>query len=820
MNLEMSTNAVLQGLTPREVKNRRDAGQGNNISLQTSRSYGQILKDNLFTFINAVFFTISLVMFILGGFSDGILVIIVIFGGVLVSICQEIWAKYKLDQIALLTRPHVSVIREGKEVNIDQNDIVIGDILLVKPGDQIVVDGVIVGDGKIDVDESLLTGESDLIAKIEGDRVFSGSYCVSGMACFQADKVGKETLAYGIMSGARAFRQVYTPLQKEINLVIRVFFLIACFLSLLVIISSISRSYPLAEVVQRIAVIAGLVPAGLLMAITLAYGTGAIRMLGQNVLIQQANAVESLSNVNILCLDKTGTLTTNEISLQEIYAIDMPESVLQTKLGDYAATTKAGNKTNDAIAIAFPGKARSILTEIPFASVRKWSAIAFNDDPDPGIYVLGAPEILGQSLKLTEEMKNYIKTGADRGLRVVLFAYSPDIDAIDPDAKQPVLPPNLKPIGIIRFTDRLRPGAKETLDRFAQAGIQVKIISGDNPDTVTALAKQLGLSDDIKSVSGPQLAAMDSAQFAQTAATATIFGRITPEQKAMLVNVLRQQGNYVAMMGDGVNDVLSLKQANLAISVESGSKATRGVADIVLLQDSFGSLPFTFLEGQRIRNGILDTLKLFMVRVFSMTLLIFSLAIVTDSFPFTNKHSALISLIAVGLPTIFIPLWAKPGVYRKGSLVASMLHFTLPTTLTLTIVALLVYLIYLVRAVLDLPPSLELSQVDYDVPRSALVTILILCQLLLLPFLKPPSNAWIGGEPLSGDRRYTVISILLITVYFIIVSVPGFRNFFDITPLGIVDYIFLTLVAFEWCLLLRFFWRTRFLDKFLGVKLI
>jgi cation-transporting ATPase E len=821
---EIEQAGELQGLSDREVLARRADGKGNHISRSSSRPYRQIFNENLFTFINAAFFTISLVMFLLGRVGDGILVAVVIFGGVLVNIGQEIWAKRKLDEIALLYRPKAVVIRAGKEQNVDPSEIVLGDVLVLRPGDQIVVDGAIIGDGRIEVDESLLTGESDSIPKMVGVPVYSGSFCVSGTACYQAEKVGTDTVAHKLMTGARAFRQVLTPVQHEINVVIRVFLLIACFLWILVGISFLSRSYSLNDVVQRSAVIAGLVPAGLLLAITLAYGLGAVRMIGEDVLIQQANAVESLSNVDILCLDKTGTLTTNQIELREIYPVGISEEALRSLLGIYAASTIAGNKTNDAIANSFPGIVMEAIAEVPFSSVRKWSALAFDaiatDSPHlkPGTYVLGAPEFLMSLAGLSPDEADYIEEGTQQGLRVVMFAHSPH--SLAPQANStPKLPDDLTPLGLLRFSDQLRPEAKQTLAGFAEAGIEVKIISGDNPTTVAALAHQAGLGDDIEVVSGQELALMDEAQFIQTALTSTVFGRITPDQKADLVRGLRRQGKYVAMIGDGVNDVLALKQANLAIAMESGSKATRSVADIVLLKDSFAALPHTFLEGQRIRNGIQDVMKLFLVRTFCVTLLVFATAIVTDSFPLQNKQSAIVALVGVGFPTMFIPVWAKAGAIPRRSMVRGILHFVIPATLTLTLVALFVYLFYLVVAILDLQPNLDLVQVDYATPRSALVTILIMGELLLLPFLKPPTEFWVGGEPLSGDWRYTIVAIALLGVYFLILAVPPFRHFFELEPLSPWSYVFLAFVAFEWCLILRAVWRSRFLDRFLGIDL-
>lgn len=810
------------GLSEPEVLARRAAGLGNNVKLQTSRSYSQIFQENLFTFINAMFFAISVVMFLLHRVGDGILVVIVIFGGVLVNIYQEIWAKQQLDKIALLSRPKATVIREDTQQDIDPSEIVLGDLLLVQPGDQILVDGQVVGDGRIEVDESLLTGESDLILKQVNMPVYSGSFCVSGTAFYETHKVGTDTLAFKLMLGARAFRRSATPLQVEINVVIRVFMLISCFLWVLVGISFFSSSYSLPEIVQRAAVVAGLVPAGLLLAITLAYGLGAVRMVGQDVLIQQSNAVESLSNVDTLCLDKTGTLTTNQLRLREIFAFDRPKSEIATLLSDYAASTTAGNKTTEALAKFSedmpPSAPRRSKAEVPFSSIRKWSAIVFDDPDRQGVYVLGAPEILASVMLLTTELKDLIDKQAQQGLRVILFAHSPDLTAIqDPERSQ--LPRDLTPLALLSFDDQLRPEAYETLQSFFAAGIEVKIISGDNPQTVAALAKQAGLGAEVQVISGQELAEMDEIQFAQAAETFNVFGRISPDQKAKLVQKMRLAGRYVAMIGDGVNDLLSLKQANLAIAMESGSKATRSVADIVLLKDSFGALPRAFLEGQRIRNGIQDVLKLFMIRTFCVTLLIFATAIVTDSFPLQNKQSAVVALIGVGFPTMFIPIWAKPGLLPRRSMVRSILHFVIPATLTLTFVSLFVYLFYLVVAVLDLPPGSGLAEVNHAVPRSALVTILIMGQLLLMSFLKPPTTAWVGGEPLSGDWRYSIVAIVLFGLYLLVLAVSPVRQFFELYPLGIVNYLFIGLIALEWCLVLRFMWRTRFLDRFLGVDL-
>jgi cation-transporting P-type ATPase E len=809
------------GLHPEEVLRRRAAGQGNNIKIQTSRSYLEIFQENFLTFINMVFFSLSGIMVALRRYSDAILVAVIILIGVIIGIVQEIWAKRKLDEIALLQRPTATVIRDGKELEITPDQLVLGDVIVLVSGDQILVDGVILGDGKVEVDESLLTGESDLIVKTSGDEVFSGTICVSGTAYFEATQVGVNTVAYKLISGARSFRKILTPLQREINLIIRALLLVSCFLWLLVIISFFSRTYSFSDVVQHAAVVAGLVPAGLLIAITVAYGTGALRMLGEDVLIQQANAVESLSHVDVLCVDKTGTLTANQINLQSIHPIGLPEDELRQILGDYAYNTTAPNRTSEALAKGCPGNPAEVVAEIAFSSARKWSAIALANlnQTETHTYVLGAPEMLESAMTLTPEIRSVLQAGTVQGLRVLIFAMASGTDWMK---EATIELPLLKPLAIIYFSDQLRTNVAETLQQFRSAGVQLKVISGDNPETVASLARQAGLSvdGDLQVVSGLELAKMSPAEFDQAAKNATVFGRITPEQKAALVKSLRSQQRYVAMIGDGVNDVLSLKQANLGIAMESGSKATRSVADIVLLKDSFASLPHALLEGQRIQNGIRDSLALFLVRAGCVTMLIFSIAMVTDSFPILNKQSAMLALYGVGLTTAMFPIWARPGAIPKNrKIVRSLLHFVIPSTITMTIVALFTYLLFLMRAIMDLPPGLQASDMDYSLPRTALVTVLIFCHLFLLPFLKPPTRHWVGGAPLSGDLRYSGIALILAGVTLLTLMVPLLRDFFELATLSSHDILFLMAVAIEWAFIQRALWRSRFFDNFLGIDL-
>lgn len=478
MNVATISPSELSGLTEQEAAARRAAGQGNNLPLQTGRTYTSILRDNLLTFINIVLFFISIVLILLGRVDDVGVIAFVIGTNVIVNIYQEIKAKKKLDKIALVSRPTVTIVREGKEKVVDPNEIVVGDLLVVSPGDQVVVDGTVVGDSEMNVDESLLTGESDLVAKQAGKPLYSGSFCVSGKAYYRAEKVGKDSYANQLTIGAKSFRRVLTPLQKEINLIVRVLLVAAVFLWLLAGISLLMGLTPFAQSVENAAVIAGLIPSGLFLMITLAYAMGAVRMADRNALIQQSNAVESLSHINVMCLDKTGTLTANRIQLQSLHPIAISEAELRSLIGDYAASASFSNKTNEAIAQSCPGQKRNLKEEIPFASAYKWSAEAFNDSS--GVYVLGAPDVLSASVPLTDEINQAIQAGTDQGLRVLLFAHTPTwVQMRSPDANQPQLPPGLQPLGVLLFGDELRPRVQETLSRFQESGIEIKVISGD-----------------------------------------------------------------------------------------------------------------------------------------------------------------------------------------------------------------------------------------------------------------------------------------------------------------------------------------------------
>ncbi|HUN07150.1 MAG TPA: HAD-IC family P-type ATPase [Aggregatilineales bacterium] len=803
---------MTRGLTEAEAVQRRAAGKGNNIRLETSRTYWQIIRDNIFTFLNMVLFSIGAVLVLLGLPTDAFLSVGIALLNVVVGVVQEFRAKRLLDKIALLTRPKATVLRDTVEKVVDPNQIVLGDWLIVHPGDQIVVDGRLV-EGKVDVDESLLTGESDLIPKQVGDTLYSGSFVVNGSATFEAEKVGAESFANQLTASARTLKLVKTPLQMDVDMVVRLLVLLSVQLGILFGMAMIIDGVEATESARQAAVIVGLIPNGLFFMVTIAYAMGTVRMAGKGALIQQSNAVESMSNVNVLCLDKTGTLTANRIGLHQVQPFILSESEFRRVLGIYAHSGTTGNRTSEALALACPGESRPFVEEVPFSSARKWSALSFDQPDMQGVYVLGAPEMLRpylneQQADFGAEMSRWI----EHGYRVLLLAQYPEVTPLHDSLGQPQLPPDLIPVGILSFSDELRAEAESTLKGFSEAGIRLKIISGDNPQTVLALAKQAGLRGDIKAVSGLDLEEMTEAQLGDVAEQSTIFGRITPHQKERLVDALKRRGHYVAMIGDGVNDVLSLKKAHIGIAMQSGTQAARGVADIILMNDSFAALPPAFREGQRIVSGMQDIMRLFLARVLFQTMIIVGAAIIGLAFPVSPVHQSLLSLLTVGIPTLFLAAWARPAIPRFR-LLKSVMHFVIPAGFTLALLALVFYSTY----ILFPPPEIAADEV-VSMARTVLNTLTVYGGLMLILFVEPQTPFWTGGDDLAGDTRPVVLTIIMGLTYAVILLVPGLREFFQLHILRLVDYAAIAGALMLWGLLLRWMWRAKIFTRFLRLE--
>lgn len=803
------------GLTSAEAERLHAEGKGNDVNLKTSRSLLDIFRANFLSLANVILLVISGILILVGSFADAVLTGGVVAMNVVIGSFQEFRSKRQLDQIALLNRPRVTVIRDGAATEINQTDVVVGDAVLLRAGDQAVVDGRMVqreGDkvDKLDMDESLLTGESDLITKRQDDEILSGSFVVTGEGVYIAEKVGDESFAQKITAGAREFTQAVTPLQAQIGIIVRILVVAAIGLSIMLALSYGYQELRFSDGVEDAAVVISLVPQGLLLMITVAYALGAVRIARKGALVQQMNAVESLSNVNVLCLDKTGTLTTNRIIFDAIHPIgERDASELHSLVGDYITSTGAKNRTAEALAEAVQGQHQHIVTEIPFSSARKWAAASFDANPKPGTYVFGAAEMILPSTKVSNkaDIRRKINQLADQGLRVLLFAYSDHITQPIPDGEAIELPPNLVPLCLISFSDELRPHVRDVLDNFRRARIQLKLISGDNPDTVAALAYQAGFrKDKDRAVSGMALAKMDQLQFERAVREHNIFGRITPEQKQDIVDVLRKQGHYVAMMGDGVNDVLSLKKAQVGIAMESGSQATRNVADIVLLQDNFGVLPEAFLEGQRILNGMNNSTRLFLTRTLYTALLIIIAGFIGSDFPFTPRHNALLTTIPLGIPAFFLVYWAKTGQPKKN-LLTSVGEFVFPAGFSLMVVTVFIWVLYLTAG-----SSTSADEVEYA--RSVLTVAAMIGGLLIIILSEHEREEYQNGDiPFVGDVRRVILTVVMASIFAIVMLVPALREFFEMLALSTRDWIVVTVSMLIWAVGLSLMWRYDILER-------
>ncbi len=774
---------------------RRRRGEGNAVRFESSRTYSRILFDNAVSPVNVTLFAISIILIALGLFGDAVLTAGLVLGNVVVGVVQEGRAKRQLDKIALLTRPQSTVVRDGREQIINPAELVLGDLLIVRPGDQIQVDGGVLSEEGFSVDEALLTGESDLVRKHAGDFVYSGTFCMTGSAVFEAEKVGAARVAQQITAKARSFKNVRTPRQREVGVVIWAMAVFVAVLSLEVVNSfrGIYGGLPLVESTRAAAVIVALVPQGLWFMITVTYAMAIVRMARSGALIQRMNAVESISHVDVLCLDKTGTLTTNQLKLESIHPLTTDADDLRRRLGQYAASASFSNRTNAAIQEACGGTPLTAVEEVTFDSARKWSALVFDGGAMDGLYVMGAPEVLLSSLQTERDIAAEVEEWTAQGLRVLLFAHRPGLRSVGFAEQQPELPGALAPLGFVVLSDELRTDAAATVARFAEGGISLKILSGDHPDTVAALAQQAGFGRGVQVISGAELNELDDDQLEEVAEATTIFGRISPQHKERLVRALQRRGHYVAMIGDGVNDVPALKTAQVAAVMRSGSPVTRSVADIVLLEDSFAVLPATFLEGQRIRRGMEGIFRLFLVRTLSVALVILGAALLGHMFPVTPRHTAIIATLTVGIPSLALAAWARPGASPRF-VVPAALDFVLPAAISIGLVGFAVYEAY---------TSMDES---VGVARTALTATSVLCGVALIPYAHLPTDAWLKLGPLRQDPRRLFLALAMLVIFAVSFAVPPFRRFYELKVLGLSDYAVIALVACGWAVVLKALW--------------
>jgi cation-transporting ATPase E len=792
------------GLSDAEADARRARGLGNDARVGTGRSYWDILRQNAFTVVNILLVLIALVLIALGLFGDAAVTGVLVLVNIVVGLVQEVRAKQSLDRLSVLTRPTATVLRDGVERTLDPALAVLGDLMVIRRGDQLLLDGR-VSSGSFQADESLLTGESDRITKSIDDGVLSGSFCVDGEARYVATQVGVRSFANQLTAGARAFREDRTPLQRDVARVLRAMSLLVALAAIpvaFVLIRDNGGSLPPVDAARAAAVLIALIPQGLVVMVTVTYALAIVRLAGNKALIQRSNAVESMSRVSVLCLDKTGTLTTPNIEVAESHALG-EESELAAWLGAFVASTSLQNRTSDAIRAAYPdGAVHPVAQEVPFSSELRWSGVRIDDGDLAGLLVLGAPEVLRPHLAgARDDLDAFVSDRAAQGRRVVVFARrrGTGVGLTGTDG-EPALPPDLEAMSVLVLREQIRADAQATLARFTDAGVNLKLISGDNPETVAAISRQVGLSFDGSAVSGLDLEGLDDAGLAAAVARGSVFGRVPPSLKARLVLAIRGNGDWVAMVGDGVNDVLSLKQAHLGIAMQSGSQATRAVADIVLLDDSFAALPEAVIEGQRIIAGMHDSLHLFLTRAMYMALVILGASLLGLAIPVTPKHNTVLALLTVGVPALFLALWAHPA--RPGTdALRRILQLVVPPAVALTVLGLPLYW-WMAR------------DGDVDAARTAFTTFATFCGLGLLVLLDPPVGDSLSGADHDGpDWRPTLLALALLAIYAAFFVVPWTRDFFELTPLPLAEFVLIGALALVWAVAVMAAWQGRVYER-------
>jgi P-type E1-E2 ATPase len=744
------------GLSEAEA-DRRLRARGEVEPPQTSRSYTSIVRANVFTVFNLILAVLGALTLTFGDWRDAL------FLGILVSntaigITQEVRAKRALDSLAALVAPTATVVRDGQARRVGVAGVVDGDLVRIEAGDQLVADGRLVASAGLHLDESVLTGESEPVVRGDGDDVRSGSFAVEGAGSYVVTAVGRESYAERIAGEARRFRHPRSPLERALNRLLLILVAAMVPLALLLGFALWELEIEVDEAVTRsVAAVVSLVPEGLILLTSLTYAVAAIRMARRGALAQQLNAIESLAAVDVVCLDKTGTLTEGTLRVVELvpHAPETGEQLAE-ELARFAASSPSRNVTLAAIAAARSAEPVEVEAHVPFASRRGWSAVRL----DGRGYVLGAPELfpLGDLAERAEQE-------ARSGRRVLAFGTTTDgLEDEDPVAA----PAGLETLGLVVLAEQLRQDARSTVEFFRSQGIELKVISGDAPDTVAAIAADAGIA-----VSAPldgRSLPEDDAELERVAVQASAVGRIPPEGKKRLVEALTRSGRYVAMVGDGVNDVPALKAARLAIAQGTGVQMAKAVADIVLVRGEFSAVPSMVEEGRKILRNLQRVAKLFVSKSAFAAFLILSIGLTPIAYPLLPRHLTLAATLAVGVPSFFLALAPSSGRLPSAGFLRDVGRFAVPagTAAGLGVLSSDLFSFYV----------LDLGLVE---ARTVAVSVLILVGLYLILVLEA-----------AGRRRsaaVTTLCLALLGAYGVALALPFTREFFELALPGVTGWL-------------------------------
>ena len=728
------------GLTVAQVQARVLAGQLNVASPLPGRTVGQILRANVFTRFNAILGSLLVVVAIVGPVQDGLFGVVLV-ANTAVGVLQEIRAKRLLDRLAILSAPKAHVVREGQVQDLPVEQIVLDDVLDLRPGDQVVVDGSVLDSEYLELDESLLTGEAEPVERGHGDNVLSGSLVVAGTGTIRATSVGEAAYASRVEAQARRFRLIRSELQSGTNRILRWVTWVMVPSGIALAISQLMRSHQSLHDALRssVAGVSAMVPEGLVLLTSIAFAVGALRLAQRHVLVQELAAVEGLARVDVLCIDKTGTLTEAGMHLETVEVLaDMSRESVEQVLAAIAVSDPAPNATIRALPVgSAPAPGWTVETRLPFSSTRKWSASRFAGH---GTWILGAADVIVPKAK--HEIASLVIRYEGSGYRVLLLARTGgDICGTE-------LPEDMEPIALVVLAERLRADVSETVRYLVDQGITIKVLSGDSAETVAKVAKRVGVPAGGDPRDAREL--IDDKDLGSALDATNVLGRVGPEQKLAAVRILQSAGHVVAMVGDGVNDVQALKQADLGIAMGSGSQSSRSVARVVLLDSAFSAVPRMLAEGRRVSANIERVANLFVTKTVYAALLAVVVAITAVPYPFFPRHLTIVSTFTIGIPGFFLAL-AGGAPRAVSGLTKRVLAFTLPAGIAAAAVTLVIYSI--VRA--------SSGTTLFEARTSALIAVFAVGMWVLLLIARPLSLprvllvlAMIGGLALPLTIPY------------------------------------------------------------------
>ncbi len=724
-------------------------GLVNTLPKAPTRTFGQIVKANVLTPVNGIIGSLLVLILIAGKPGDSLFAGVIVTNSV-IGILQEIRAKSTLDRLRVLSAPRATVVRDGAEVDLDIESVVLGDLLVAGPGDQIVVDGRVVTAQGLEVDESLLTGEADPVRKNPGDEVLSGSFVSAGSGRYVATRVGEESYASTLANEARRFVLVNSELRDGINLILRVLTWIIPPVSALLLWSLLRSQEEWQDALQgTVAAAVAMVPDGLVLLTSIAFIVGVLALARHNALAKELATVELLARVDILCLDKTGTITTGAIGFGDVDVLEGRDpTVVARVLAAMVRSDPSPNATLQAVGTAFTDPGDWVPTAvIPFSSARKWAAVEFGNR---GTWYLGAPEILVPDP--SAELAASLELHTSNGERVVMLARS------EHPVSDEQLPVGIEAVALVLLEDEVRPDAREILTFLVDQGIRLRVISGDNPTTVAAVARRAGVPGAEVGYDARHLPD-DPEELGRILEEHVVFGRVTPHQKRAMVKALQAQGHIVAMTGDGVNDVLALKDADMGIAMGSGSAASKAVAQLTLLDNRFSTLPVALAEGRKVINNIERVANLFVTKTTYAVVLAAATGVLSVPFPFLPRHLTLIGTFSIGVPGFFLAMSPNTSRARAG-FVVRVLRFSVPAGVVAGAASFVLF------EILRRTGGTTLEEA-----RTGATVVLLGLGLVILAQLSLPLNT-----------RRTALILAMLAGYALTLTLPFTKNYFVLMP--------------------------------------